>query len=512
MGIVVRQSVKSFIINNLGVVLGYVLFLYIYPKILTADELGLIATIEDMAWILMAFCTFGIQPIMFKFYPHFKDENNYDNGFLFLSTIIPVVGVSLLLMLYFLLKSTLIRYFPSLNIFIEVDRPILSLVVILSLFLVFEIYSRILLRIVVPTLIKEIIRKLIVIAIAVGYFLGYYSFSTFLALFVANYAISLVLLIIYVYFLDGGLKSMNYAHFNASKALMHSIFSYGIIVFLGSFGSQIVTRVDTVMITGMLSTEFSGIYRIAIKLAVFIQAPQLIISQIITPIISEAYKEQDMQQIDYIYKSTATNQLLAGTFLFLLILINLPELFFIMPNGHIYAACAIPFIILSTGKLFDMFTATNHEILIISNHYKFSLQLTIILAVLTVSLNLIFIERFQLIGVAFASAISIFLINFFRTYYVYRKMRIHPFSIQFYKALTLFGLILLANYIFGKYISYNQWIETKNLKNVFYAIGIVGIKSIFLTVIFSVAVLKFNISNEINSVYLKALEFIKAKR
>ena len=62
MGIVIRQGVKGTIATYLGVAIGFVNTLWLYPKILTPDEIGLFRTLIDGAYILSIRNLAGVVP------------------------------------------------------------------------------------------------------------------------------------------------------------------------------------------------------------------------------------------------------------------------------------------------------------------------------------------------------------------------------------------------------------------------------------------------------------------
>ena len=73
MGIIKRQSLKSSLVNYLGVFLGVVFFNFIFPHILSKEYLGLIGLFQNIMWVFAALPTLGLPLILYKYFPLWKD-------------------------------------------------------------------------------------------------------------------------------------------------------------------------------------------------------------------------------------------------------------------------------------------------------------------------------------------------------------------------------------------------------------------------------------------------------
>ena len=90
---------------------------------------------------------------------------------------------------------------------------------------------------------------------------------------------------------------------------------------------------------------------------------------------------------------------------------------------------------------------TQWYIISLSKYYRFNIVVMLFLAILTISLNLIFLKNTDLgiIGVAMATAISLTLFNIVKIIFNYLKFKVHPFSIEMLYALILsFSAINIA--------------------------------------------------------------------
>ncbi|HMR56387.1 MAG TPA: polysaccharide biosynthesis protein, partial [Cyclobacteriaceae bacterium] len=69
MGLVIRQSIYTTLISYAGFCLGKINLLYLFPKFLEPEQVGLLRTIQDAGILLAPFATFGLAQSIFRFYP-----------------------------------------------------------------------------------------------------------------------------------------------------------------------------------------------------------------------------------------------------------------------------------------------------------------------------------------------------------------------------------------------------------------------------------------------------------
>ncbi|WP_444647819.1 hypothetical protein ACSLMO_03060 [Flavobacterium columnare] len=95
--------------------------------------------------------------------------------------------------------------------------------------------------------------------------------------------------------------------------------------------------------------------------------------------------------------------------------------------------------ILCLGAFSNVATGFNSEIIAYSKYFKFNLLIVALLLLLNLSMVVYFLKFTQLglLGVAISSTISIVLYNIFKTYYVYIKYNILPFSKSYLQIICL---------------------------------------------------------------------------
>ena len=80
MSVILKQGFWSTIIIYIGVLLGFVNSVILFPKYLSPEQIGLIRQIISAAIILIPITTFGANATYVKFYPSFKDDRKKNSN------------------------------------------------------------------------------------------------------------------------------------------------------------------------------------------------------------------------------------------------------------------------------------------------------------------------------------------------------------------------------------------------------------------------------------------------
>jgi O-antigen/teichoic acid export membrane protein len=82
MGLVIRQSIISSTLSYVGVAIAYFNLLWLFPKVLQPDEIGLIRIIQEIAIVLVPFAQIGLSQSTIKFFPVFKEDHQKSGSYL----------------------------------------------------------------------------------------------------------------------------------------------------------------------------------------------------------------------------------------------------------------------------------------------------------------------------------------------------------------------------------------------------------------------------------------------
>jgi len=484
MGIVIRQSLISTALNYFGVALGAFNALWLFPKAMTTGEIGLYRVIIGMAFLFVPFAQMGISQSSIKFFPEHKSQLER-NRFLTVLFLLALISFIVFLGAFNLFKTPIINFFETRSPeVIDYFDLVLALVFLMVIYGILESYSRNILKIIFPNFIKEVFLRFFTTILVFLFLMNKISFDQMLYALLINYIFAVLLITGYL-----GIKYKIRLNFQLTQIKKKPLIQYALFTLLGTGGAVIVMQIDSILVTGLLGLDKNGIYSTAFFMAVVVEIPRRAISQLSSPLISRAFHDEDVQEIDHIYKRTSINLLIAGSLVFALIYVNLDNIFYLIPNWQRFESGKIVVVIIGLAKLIDMASGVNTEIIIMSRYYRFNLIAIVMLAILTIITNLWLIPIYELKGAAIATAISLVFYNFVKFLFILIKLKIQPFSIKTLLVIliALFNVILMAytpstgHYIFDiilhstiiciLFLILNYWMKTsEDLIELFHSI------------------------------------------
>jgi O-antigen/teichoic acid export membrane protein len=496
MGIVVRQSITSTIISYCGVAIGYVNLLYLYPKFLDKEQVGLMRTIQDAAILFTPFAQFGLAQSMVRYFPRLVSSKESAGSFITLMLLLALTGFGIFFILFKVFESPILLYFEdNASAIISYSTLILWLTLILLIVAVLESYSRSLIKNTVPNLLREVVSRLLLAAFVSLYFSGYLTFHAFIISTAIAYLICLIILIAYLW-AQGELK-INFNLAGLDRTALPGLFKYSLLSFAGTAGLIIIGKVDSIMVTGMLGLAANAVYTTAFYMATVVEVPKRALSQIAMPLIARAFEKKDMDDIKTIYQKTAINQFIIGALILCGVWANLDNIFSIMPKGDGYEAGKWVVILVGFGKLMDMIFGPSSEIIVLSKYYGFNIILTLLLAVSVILLNNALIPIYGINGAAIGAALALIVFNFIKFIFIWVALKLQPFSWATLKVLGIAISAIALNYFIPKF------------DNVFLDIFI---RSGIITVAYGALILVSKASPDGNKVFEKGLMFVGLRK
>ena len=444
MGIVVRQSSKSVFLTYLGIGIGVINTLWLLPYILTEEQLGLYRAIISAASLFAIFSSLGSANIPSRFFFYFKDYKNRHNGIFFFMILTGAVGFILFTLVFLLFRPLFISAFiKNAPLILNYYSLLIVFTFILLFITTFESYNVIQQNPVVPTFTRELLTRLLLSVSLLSYWYFHFNYYYFIELTVVSYGIVLLVLIFYT-------QSRKYLFLKPDFRIFKSPMIKEILVFagfisMGNASGVIITNIDSLMLSAYSGFRNTGIYTIAFFIAAFISVPKKALSQVLVPLVSEANRNNDVEKLNVLYKKSAVTQLIIGGLLFLLIWINIDNIFKLIPHGWIYSQGKWVVLIIGIGNIFDMTTGINMEIIGTSKYYRIDLFFYPIISLMTIGLNMFLIPIYGMTGAAITAAFTVILFNTIRFYYIYLKFRIQPFSINTFKVFLIFACVIVMN-------------------------------------------------------------------
>lgn len=440
MGIVIRQGFKFSVVTYLGVALGAFNILYLFPKFLQPDEIGLRELLVGIAMMLAYFSQLAMNNVMMRFFPYFKDESRQHNGLLVVSFGISLLGFLLISSLFFAFTPLFTWLFSTrADLLLQYSHVILPLTALVMLNTLLEQWARLHLRIAQPALFRELFLRILLTALVALYGSKRIDFDAFVYGFVASYAFNTLLLIRYTSQL--GVLYLQPKYILIPNALRKEMMWYAAWMLLGGMGVIINERIDGLMLASLTGIKATGIYAVSFFIATIIEMPRRGVSQIAGTLVAEHWKNNDQAALRKLYKQSSLNQLLLGGFLFVGIWSNIDGLFLLIPNGEIYAAGKYVVLFIGISRLLDMANGINAEIIQNSSYYRFNLISILFLGFVSFLTNYLMIPRFGLVGAAAGSTLSMLLFSLLKGGFLWFKLRLQPFEIR---TLAVIGVLFLA--------------------------------------------------------------------
>jgi len=436
---IAQQSIQTTIFSYVGVVLGYINILWLYPYALNATELGTFRTIQDLGLLFVPFAQLGVGHGITRFFP--KLEQN-QSAFLTYSLALSLFGFAIVSLIFFGFKDQIMSVFAT-NSPEVID--FLGVVLLITLFAllssVMDAYSRSYLKVAIPTFFREVFLRFLTAVLIGVYLLDWINFDQVMVGLVVVYGLGLLGVLVYLIWLGKVHLDFNWKNF--PPGFRSSFIRFSLITFLATAASTLIMKIDSIMVSSMVSLEANAIYSIAFYMALVVELPRRAISQVAMPVIADHFAKNQIQEINKLYRQISNRQLYICLFLFAMIWSNIDSIYHFVPNSELYQTGKMVVFYIALGKIFDVAFSVNSEILVFSKYYRFNLILTIAMSILIIGANYWLIPIYGIDGAAIGSASVMLLFNLVKYGYLKIRLNVDPFSSETLKIL-LVGIIIFG--------------------------------------------------------------------
>lgn len=488
----IRRSLNATLVGYVGFLLGAFNQVILFPAWLTPSQLGIKEVLLSSALFVSMFSQFGVHFIMARFFPYFEDRHKQHNGFLLFCLLLGAIGFLTAAVGVSLCREQLLTLFaeksPGMHPHFWLVLP---LTFCIGLQNILETWSRLHMNIMANTLTRELLLRAVLTLLALLFGKGHIDFGQFLLGYTLSYLFVCLLLVGHLKRM--GILFLNISYLKADKKRVSEMLRYGAYVILGGAGYVVAERIDGLMLASMTGLEFTGIYSMAFFIAALIELPRRAISQLTATLFAGHWKNEDFPAMQTLFRQVSINQFLLGALILLLIWTNLDLLFRIMPNGEIYTAGRYVVLIIGFTKVVDLLFGGNHEILLNSPAYRFSLIALIFLGIISFSINYVMIPLYGMNGAAAGTVFSVLLYNSLKSGFIWFRYRLWAFDRK-----TLYAMGLVAT-LFGLQA---LW-PTQQMTNPVELVGVSFGKSLALMLLFVAAMFRWNLSPEINGMWHK---------
>ncbi|MCH1406409.1 MAG: polysaccharide biosynthesis C-terminal domain-containing protein [Schleiferiaceae bacterium] len=418
-----KQISSGALINLVGILLGAALNLWLLPKLFSTEELGMYRWMERSAVLLSNILLFGVHRSFTKFHSDpSKDKKEFEST---------VVGRSTLLMLavgvlVFVFGPLLAPYFSFKPEDAYLLRYLSFFIVSGMAFLMAVSAAATTKKIAIPVFIKNMGLRIAMIALALVLFFnsGVFSFSHWLI----TYAwASLALGAIALLYAWNRVKPTFYLRHlwarmdgDVQKFAWISVFS--VLIEIG------ISTLDIQMLSMLTDMNSVGIYSMAFFMGSVIDGIRRPINQMLGPQISKSWNTNNMVVLRKIYEKTSSAQMMINAAYVIMVVVNVEWIFSLIPDGERFYP-AIPVVVWTVArKYINAAFGSNGEIIANSPFYQLNMKIGSIMLVINVLLNLLFIPRYGILGVAYSGFIAVIFVNTIRAIMIYRKSGLQPFT------------------------------------------------------------------------------------
>lgn len=490
MGIIIKQSIKGSIWSYVGVIIGFVTTTYLYTEYLTTELVGLFGLLAAYAALTGQLFLLGFQGVTSRLFPYFRNTPNKHNGFLFIALLVFIIGFSVFLAAYYSFKPLLIESnLEKSALFAQYVHLLVPLTFFSMAFIFLDTYNRLLYDAVTGTFFQEFLQRLLLFAIVILFAINIISLHELILTF--TLVLCLKGLFLFVFLLKKEEISFRPQLNFIDQKLKKEIWSVALYSVLASLGSIFVFNIDKIFINQLLDLSNTGVYTIAFYFGTLVVIPSRPLLKISGTLVADAWKRNDLAQIESIYYKSCINQFIIGGFLFLGIWANIDNILIILGEDYLQSKWVIFFI--GLGYLFDMLTGANAQIIAYSRSYRVALLFILILIALVIALLYFLIPIWGITGAGIAVASALFLNNLMRFLFLFQKYKLQPFSLSF---------LLVAAFFTGIYFLQTLIPQQPLILDL-------SIRGSLIALATGAFVMLVPVSEDIQSMGLKLLKFIK---
>lgn len=480
MGIVFKQSLRNTIIIYFAFAIGGINTLFLYTYFLKDEYYGLVTFLLSTANLLMPLTAFGVQYVIVKFYSSYKSKEEQDQ-FLSSALLLPLFIALPIGFIGTVFYEQISNYLSIKNEIVKEYTFVIYLVAIFAAYFeIFYSWAKVQMQTVFGNLIKEMFSRISATILLLLIFFKIIDEKQFIYLLTFAFSLRMLVMMSYAFYIRKPIFTFRL------PANYKEIIQYAFFIIVAGSASSILLDIDKFMIPQKEAIAQTAYYAVAVYIGSVIEAPGRAMAQIVQPITAKALNEKNYKKIYSLYKKTSINLFLIAGLLFLLVNVNIKELYEIIPEK--YAGGLWVVLMISTAKLYNMFLGNNGAIISNSKYYRVLLPYALLMAVSVYFMNDWLIDLIGINGAAVSTLVIILLFNSIKVWYVKRKFGFLPFTDKTWK---------LALMLLSFFMSFYFW------EFPFHPIQNIILKSVVLGTLYLYTSVKLNIAPESTAIWDK---------
>lgn len=436
MGIIRKQSVLGVISIQVGQLIGLLNKAVLFPIVFFgANEYwGLIELYYSYAMIAVTIIQFGNKSLIARILPRNEVNDAAFLGYVFKRMIIPaLIGFGLLIAF----SNQVSDIIHQSELFLE--HYSLFILMVLSVYL-FDLSTAVCqgrFKAHVSMMVNNVFLRLAITIVLLLQWKYNWDMSVFLGMLASSYMLTYGSMAIYV-------LRKEKVDFNTTEILPKEKKHYNHFSRIIGLTGVVTTTQGQIMTTILavsMGLEEVAIFAFAKNIYSVIESPQRVIASSSASLVSKFLSAEDFENVQRVYLKSSIAQFLIGVIVLSLILANIDWMLAFFKDQSFAIAKDI-ILIMGLGKLIDLITGVNANIISNSQYYKFELYFSAIVLLIMVLTSFLLVNSYGVLGVAAAYAFVSVFSNITRSIYVWRKLRINFFSKAHYP-LIVFGMFML---------------------------------------------------------------------
>lgn len=455
MGQIRKQAIISSIVIYLGFFVGFIntwFFIRSGDQNFSPAQYGLTRLFFDVGQLMYAVASLGVIAVIYKFFPYYRDNlTRKENDLYTWALLFPLLGFVIVVAGGIIFEPLIVRKFSERSeLFVQYYHWVFPFGLGFLLFTILEGISWTFQRPVFPSFLKEAGVRFFTLLLIALYLLQLISFDLFIKLFAFQF-----LFVAFVLMLE--LKRQGNLKFTlqvsrVTKKFKFKIATLAAYVYGGAIIQILAQVADSIIIASVSEKGIhdAGVFNLSTYIANLIQVPQRSIVAVTIPVLSMAWKQKNMLEIERLYKRSSINLLLIGLFIFIGVWLNIEDAFRVLHIQDEYQAGIHVVFLLGISKLIDAGTGVNGQIIATSTQWRFEFITGVLLILLILPLNYFLVKEYGIIGSAYANLLSFTIYNMIRYIFLWKRYGLQPFSSKTILALVL-GVVtwFISDYLFG---------------------------------------------------------------
>ncbi len=445
MGQIRKQTIISSILVYIGFLIGaFNVYMCTKAGSFTPGQYGLTRIFFDFAQNMNAVGALGVIPVIYKFYPYYKDNlEEHKIDLMTWALACSLIGLLLVIFLGWTFEPVFVnRYTTKSKLVVDYYFWMFPFAIGLLFFSVIEGFCWAVHKTIVSNFLKETFMRVITSILILLYYFKLIDFHLFIQLFAFQYFA--IFLVLFVHLIRIGKLHFPVTISRVTKKFWKRMLGMQVLTFGGTIIVSVAATIDVFIIAGFQNLTAVGIFVFAQYSANLIQVPQRSIHAVSAGVLSRAWKDKDYKEINRIYQRSCINLLLTSLFIFGNLWLNVKQGIDVLQIQDQYNGGLGVLFILGMVRIIDAGTGLNALVINTSTFWRFDFYSGVVLLTLRLPLTYFLIKNYGIIGSAFAELAAYSVYNFIRFEFLRRKFNMQPFNLK-----TLYSILLgLVAYLF----------------------------------------------------------------